>query len=132
MDAKTLGCIYCHRTLDGKRHTDSMHPYVCDLCMEAIRTHVPLPVILQHPSTEPDGHRRSTKPPPQPGDGKARPRRTPKAGPTASALVALLLLVAGCAVNWSGRVELELDPTPLLTLQRPLAPALPAVPPPPP
>lgn len=121
MDAKTLGCLYCHKTLDGKRHTDPIHPYVCDACMDAIQHRRPL-----------DRLPAETEPPPQPSDRKPRPRRTRKAETAASVLAALLLLLAGCAVNWSGRVELELDPTPLLTLQRPLLPALPAVLPPPP
>lgn len=117
MSAPTIDCIYCHQMLGGKRHLDPDHPYVCNLCMEAIRTHQPLGCKQTKPS-----------PPPQPDDRESSPKSKRKPKAVATVLALMLLPLAGCAVNWSGRVELDLDPTPLLTLQRPLPPAPPAEP----
>lgn len=113
MSAKAIDCIYCHRSLSHKQHVDEDHPYVCDLCMECIRTHAPLPSSTA-----------GVTPPPQSGGRKSSKRKGRKIKAVATALVFLLLPFVGCAVNWTGRVELQLDPAPLLTLQRPLpAPA---------
>lgn len=120
MSDKTIECVYCHRPLLPKHHADPDHPYVCDLCMEAIRTHKP---INAQPA--------KVTPSPQSDERKSSRRKGRKTNAVATALVFMLLPLVGCAISWSGRIELELDPTPLLTLQRPLPPAPPAPPVPP-
>lgn len=109
MSATTVDCLYCHSKLPDRLSLDQDHPYVCDLCMEKIRTHQPLDRPPGAVPTQPQSdERKSSKP-------KGR-----KIKAVATVLVFMLLPFTGCAVNWSGRVELALDPTPLLTLQRPL------------
>lgn len=42
MNQDPTDCVYCYRSLTGKRHTDPVHPYVCDGCMDSIRQRRPI------------------------------------------------------------------------------------------
>lgn len=41
MTVRAPDCIYCHRTLEGVKHRDPDHPFVCDDCMVAIEVSTP-------------------------------------------------------------------------------------------
>lgn len=94
MTAKPTLCLYCHRPLAGNRHTDPPHPYVCDLCMECIRTHKPIVPLAVEPSPQPEKRKSSRK-----------RKRTGKVATGIVALVLPLLPLSGCSFQRNASLQ---------------------------
>lgn len=86
MSATTITCIHCHRPLAGSHDADSIRHYICDLCMESIRTQKPIVPL-------------TTNPPPHPDERKSKRRKGRNTKPVATALVFMLLSFVGCTVH---------------------------------
>lgn len=112
-------CIRCHPPAPGDIPPSGQALLICDLCMQQLNhpRAVRLPVVLQHPPTEPDVRK-----------SKQRKGRRKKA--VATALALLLLPLAGCTLHRDCTLDVTLDPS-LLRLPQPPTADPPGGPPPP-
>jgi len=102
-------CVHCNRPTRVPGDASTKRPVVCNGCSESIRT--------THLALTPLGL--------EAVDAPVKPKRKRKSrSGAATVAVGFLLLLAvsltACTVAWSGSISLQVDPAPLLQLQRPV------------
>ena len=95
MPAKASVCVYCFEKPPPGKAASLHHPYICDLCMEAIRARQDL-----------KGRRLFEPPAPAPGGAKKKRQRKHTTRKVATSVAVLLSLLAGCTYHRQAAIDL--------------------------